>query len=178
MAINVPNFPAHVSNFLQANGKILLDLINEQNNTALPETAVTFGAPAEKTPGQIATLVTVTSAEGSGYRGSVDFDYNRVPLGFMGTNEPDLIIETDATSTQGLIEFLNMTFGTLLTPADIVDAPIPALQPDQNTAVTITADGSSLVWHGTHSLQLTKTLIDLDTVLTTTTLDGLYPPAV
>lgn len=177
MAVWVHNIPK-TNNFLQTNDMIVLDLINKQNDTALPQTAVTFGAPAEKTSGQIATLLTVTSAEGSGYRGSVDFEYNRVPLSFMGTNEPDLIIETDATTTQGLIEFLNTTFGILLTVADIVDAPIPELEPDVNTAVTITAADASLVWHGTHSLQLTATLINLDTVLTVTTLDGLYPPAV
>lgn len=167
---------ARVHNFLQTNDKIVLDLINEQNGTALPQTAVTFGAPAEKTAGQIATTLTATSAEGSGYRGSVNFEYNRVPLSFMGFNEPDLIIETDAATTQGLIEFLNTTFGILLTTADIVDAPTPELEPDVNTAVTITAADTSLVWHGTHSLQLTATLINLDTVLTVTTLNGLYPP--
>lgn len=167
---------AHVSNFLQTNNKIVLDLINEQNSTALPEAAVTFGAPAEKVVGQIATDLVVTAAEGSGYRGDVTMTYNRVPLGFMNTNEPDLVIETEATTTQGLIEFLNTTFGILLTNEDIVDAPIPELEPDVNTGVEVAANAASLVWHGKVTLQLTATLTQLSSVLTTTTLDGLYPP--
>ncbi len=167
---------AHVSNFLQENNKIVLDLINEQNSTSLPGTAVTFGAPTEVVADGIATTLVVSSVEGSGYRGDVSMTYNRVPLSFMNDNEPDLVIETEATTTQGLIEFLNTTFGILLTNADIVDAPIPELEADVNTGVELSANAASLVWHGDVTLQLTATLITLASVLTVTTLDGLYPP--
>lgn len=168
---------AHVSNFLQTNNKIVLDLINEQNSTALPQSAVSFGAPVEVVADEIATDLLVSSNQGSGYRGNVTMRYNRVPLSFMNDNEPDLVIETEAESTHGLIEFLNTTFGIQLTTADIVDAPITGLQPDVDTGVEVAANPASLVWHGDVLLQLTLTLITLSTVLTVTTLDGLYPPA-
>lgn len=167
---------AHVSNFNQANNKIVLDLINEQNAQSLPEGSISFGAPTEVVAGQIATTLVTTAQPGSGYRGSVELTYNRVPLSFMDTNEPDLVLETDATTTQGLIPALNAAFGILLTNDDITDAPIPELEPDVDTTVALTATATTLVWHGSVDLTLTKTLVELSSVLTTTTLDGLYPP--
>ena len=42
--------------------------------------------------------------------------------------------------------------------------------------VTITAKAGSLVWHGSVTLDITLPLVDLATLMTVTTLDGLYPP--
>lgn len=168
---------AHVSDFKQTNEKILLDLINEQNDTSLPVGAVTFGKPVEVVGGKIATELEVTAASGSGYRGSVTIEYNRVPLSFMNDNEPDLVLETEAKTTHGLIDALNTAFGILLTTADITDVALPKLLPNVDTDVTVTATEDTLVWHGSVGLKVTATLIELSTVLTNTEMDGLYPPA-
>ena len=167
----------HVSNFLQAPAQVLLDLINADNAKSLPLSAVTFDVPVEVTPGQIATIVVATAATGSGYKGSQIFTFNRVPLSFMNTNEPDLVLETEEASTHGLIPFLNTTFGIQLTTDDIEDTPITAAEPDVVSQLTITAKAGSLVWHGAVTLDYTLPLVDLVPLLTVATLDGLYPPA-
>lgn len=166
----------HVSNFLQAPEQVLLDLINADNAKALPLTAVTFAAPAEVVPGEIASTVVMSATTGSGYKGSQTFTYNRVPLSFMNTNEPDLVIESEEASVHGLIPFLNTTFGIQLTADDIEDTPIEEQEPDVVKQVTITAKAGSLVWHGSVTLDITLPLVDLATLMTVTTLDGLYPP--
>lgn len=169
----------HVSNFLQTNHKILLDLINADNATTLPESAVTFGAPAtvEGDATGLITNVTASATIGSGYSGSQDFTYNRVGLGFMLVNEPDLVIETNETSKHALIPFLNETFGIQLTAEDIEDGVVETQEPDVMKEITFTATPGSLVWAGSVTLPITLPLIPLNTVLTVTNLDGLYPPA-
>lgn len=170
---------AHVSNYLQAPAQVLLDLINADNTTNLPLSAVSFGAPTAVDPEAtgLITNVTASATLGSGYSGSQTFTYNRVGLEFMNVNEPDLVIETEETSIHALIPYLNTTFGIQLTADDIEDGVVPAQQPDVNQPLTITAKAGSLVWAGSVVLQLTLPLIPLNTVLTVTALDGLYPPA-
>lgn len=167
------------SNFTQSSALVLLELINHDNSTSLPQSAITFGPPlitADDASGLI-TNVTAFAASGSGYSGSQDFTYNRVDLGFMLVNEPDLLIETEVTSVHELLSALNAAFGINLEASDVVDAVIPATQPDVNTPVTITATDDSLVWAKSVTINVTKPLVDLATVLTKSTLDGLYPPA-
>lgn len=169
----------HTSNFLQTNDKIILDLINHSNSTELPETAVTFGAPVAELedPTGLITNLTASATVGSGYSGSQDFVYNRVDLGFMLVNEPDLVIESGEASIHALIPYLNEAFGIQLTADDIVDGVIEEQEPDVVKSVTITATEGSLVWAKSVTLPITLPLIPLNTVLTVTALDGLYPPA-
>lgn len=168
------------SNYVQTSSKILLDLINNDNSTSLAQSAITFGAPtvvAEDNASGLITEIVATAASGSGYFGSQTFTYNRVDLGFMLVNEPDLLIETEVTSVYDLLPALNAAFGIQLSTDDIVDAVIPATEPDVNTPVTITAKATSLVWAKSVTINVTKPLVALSSVLTQTTLDGLYPPA-
>lgn len=165
----------HISNFKQANAKIIVDLINESNSTSLTVGQLTFAAPVAGVAE--ATTLVVSSATGSGYRGDVEVSYNRVPMSFMNTNEPGLVIETPAETVYGLIDFLNTTFGIQLTEADLVDGALPAGEADVNKDLVITAAADSLVWFGPVTLQVTMPLVTLNTVLTVTTLDGLYAPA-
>ena len=168
-----------VSNFAQTGAKILLDLINYDNSTALPASALTFGAPAvvaEDNASGLITTVVATAATFSGYTGTQTFTYNRVDLGFMLVNEVDLLIETEVTSVHALLPALNSTFGINLTADDVVDAVIPATEADVVTPVTITATATSLVWAKSVTINVTKGLIALDSVLTKATLDGLYTP--
>lgn len=169
----------HVSNFLQTNDQILLDLINHDNGTELPLTAITFGTPVAQEGDEtgLITNVTASATVGSGYSGSQDFVYNRVPLSFMNDNEPDFVIETDVSSIHELIPMLNSTFGIQLTEADIVDGVVEEQEPDVMKEITIQAAQDSLVWTGQVTLAITLPLIPLNTVLTVTALDGLYPPA-
>lgn len=168
---------AHVSDFLQTNSKILLDLINADNTTSLPESAITLGAPVSTgDPTGLITTVVATAVSGSGYSGTQTFTYNRVDLGFMAVNEPDLVLESEETTIHALIPLLNSTFGIQLTPDDIVDGPVPDLEPDVISQVTITAAAGSLVWAKSVTLDITQPLVPLSSVLTVTSLDGLYAP--
>ena len=168
------------SNFAQSSALVLLELINHDNGTSLPQSAITFGTPtvaAGENASGLITNVTAFAASGSGYSGSQNFTYNRVDLGFMLVNEPGLLIETEVTSVHELLPALNAAFGINLEASDVVDAVIPATQPNVNTPVTITATNGSLVWAKSVTINVTKPLVDLATVLTRTTLNGLYPPA-
>lgn len=180
MALAIGGNSRIVSNFTQTGAKILLDLINHDNSTALPDSALIFDAPvvvAEDNASGLITTVVATAASMSGYTGTQTFTYNRVDLGFMLVNEPDLLIETEVTSVHELLSALNAAFGINLEASDVVDSVIPATQPDVNTPVTITATDGSLVWAKSVTINVTKPLVDLATVLTKSTLDGLYPPA-
>lgn len=174
---------AHISDFSKTPFQILLDLINEQHGTNLPASAVTFNAPTadattDDAPAhRLGAKVTASATTGSGYKGSKEFNYHRVALSFMAANEPDLVIETHEESMHALIPYLNTTFGINLTTDDIEDTPIPVQQPDVNTQITITAKAGSLVFAGSQALTFTLPLVELGSVLTMSTLDGLYPPA-
>lgn len=174
---------AHISDFSKTPFQILLDLINEQHGTALPETAVTFAAPiadatTDDAPAhRLGAKVTASATTGSGYKGSKEFNYHRVGLSFMDANEPDLIIETHEASAHALIPYLNTTFGINLTTDDIEDTPIPVQEPDVNTQIELVAKPGSLVFAGSQALTFTLPLVELGSVLTMSTLDGLYPPA-
>lgn len=167
---------AHISDFTKSPFQIVLDLINEQNGTALPTSAVSFGVPALTGTDEIETALTASAMTGSGYKGSKAFTYNRVPLSFMEANEPDLIVETVVASAHGLIPFLNTTFGINLTVDDIEDTVIPAQAPDVNTEITLVAKAGSLVFAGSQALTFTLPLVELGSVLTVSVLDGLYAP--
>lgn len=166
---------AHVSDFSKLPKQVLLDLINEHNGTNLPETAVQFGTPALTGRDAIQTRITVSATPRSGYKGSVEFTYNRVNLSFMGTNEPDLVIETNEVNMHAMISFLNTTFGINLTVDDIEDSEIPPQEPDVNSFVPIIAKSGSLVWAGHHDLTFTLPLVELSSIITIPILNGLYP---
>lgn len=174
---------AHISDFSKTPFQILLDLINEQHGTNLPASAITFGAPSvdattDDVPGhRLGAKITASATTGSGYKGSKEFSYHRVALSFMAANEPDLVIETNETSMHALLPFLNTTFGINLTTDDLEDTPIPVQQPDVNTTITLVAKATSLVFAGSVDLTFTLPLVELGSVLTMDTLDGLYPPA-
>ena len=179
MAI-VSNFkPNFKSNFRQTPAKILIDLVNDSNvatSLNLAETAVTFGAPSVGVGTPETTLITASATTGSGYRGSVELQYNRVNLGFMATLAPSLVIETSVTNLQELAEYLNGVYGIQLDASDLVSTPVAGLQPDVNTPFNFVAEAASKIWFGAVALNLTATLITLADVVPVTTLDGLYAP--
>jgi hypothetical protein len=174
---------AHISDFSKTPFQILLDLINEQHGTNLPETAVTFAAPVadaatDDAPAhRLGAKVTASATTGSGYKGSKEFNYHRVGLTFMEANEPDLVVETHEASVHALLPFLNTTFGINLTTDDIEDTPIPVQEPDVMTQIELVAKADSLVFAGKQALTFTLPLVELGSVLTMSVLDGLYPPA-
>lgn len=173
-----PTDPAlSLLSYTQLPASLLTELINRTNGTSVPVEALNFGVPSltRQSPNQ--TAVSVVAKDDSGYNGSVEVIYDRIPLSFMGVNRPDLIIETHETSMHALIPFLNQVFGIYLTPDDIEDTPIPVQEPDVYTHITIRAKEGSLVYTGEFDLIFTLPLIELSSLITTWMLDGLYPPS-
>lgn len=168
----------HVSNFKQTDEKILLDLINHDNATTMSAASVIFGeaTSAGDVGNELATNITLTAATGSGYRGTQTFTYNRVPLSFMDTLDPTLVLVTDELTTHDLLDHLNEHFGVQMTAADIVLDDLPVFLPDVNTDFVLEAAVDSKIFFGTVTLTGTAPTIPLDEVLTVTALDGLYPP--
>lgn len=171
---------ATTTNFKQSAHQILVDLVNASNaatGLALTPGQISFGAVAPVEGGAVEdTAVTVSSEIGSGYRGTVDVQYRRVNLDFMSTLAPDLLIETEAANTRELIGYLNEVFGIQLEAEELVSTAVPELQPDVNTPVVFEAEAASKIFVGDVTINLTKTLITLSTVLLVTELDGLYAP--
>lgn len=171
---------ATTSNFKQSAHQILVDLVNASNaatGLALAPGQISFGAVAPKVGGAAEdTVVTISSEIGSGYRGTVDVEYKRVPMSFMENLAPTLVIETEAANTHELIDYLNDVFGINLQAGDLVSTAIPALMPDENTDVVFAAEAASKIFVGETTIPLTKTLITLSTVILVTELDGLYAP--
>lgn len=171
---------ATTTNFKQSAHQILVDLVNASNaatGLALTAGQISFGAVAAVEGGAPeATAVTVASEIGSGYRGTVNVTYNRVNMGFMADLAPDLLIETEAANTRELTGYLNDVFGIQLGEEELVSTAVPALQPDVNTPVVFAAEPASKIFVGDVTINLTKTLITLSTVLLVTELDGLYAP--
>lgn len=168
------------TNFKQSAHAILVDLVNASNaatSLALAPSAITFGAVTAAGGTPEATKVTASATTGSGYRGSVEVTYNRVNMAFMDVLTPGLVIETEAANIRDLVDYLNDVYGIQLEAADLADTAVPTLQPDVNTPVVFAADAASKIFVGQVTLQLTKTLIELASVVPVTTLDGLYAPA-
>lgn len=73
---------------------------------------------------------------------------------------------------------LNSIFDVLLTPADVVDVPLPTIL-GGGTLFTLQAAASSLMWRGSVTVRLWPTAVlttALEDWITTTQLDGLTPP--
>lgn len=170
--------PRYVANFTQTDEQIILGLINNDNGTSFTPAQIIFGvaATANDAGNVLKTNLTITAATGSGYRGSQTFAYNRVPMTFMTDLDPALVLVTDELTTHDLLAYLNEHFGVNFTPADIVLANLPDSEFDVETAFDLTATPESKIFHGTVSLKLTAPTVQLNTVLTVTDLDGLYPP--
>ena len=168
------------TNFKQSAHAILVDLVNASNaatGLALAPSAITFGEVTAYGGTTEGTIVTVSAATGSGYRGSVEVTYNRVNMAFMDVLTPGLVIETEAANIRDLTDYLNDMYGIQLEAADLADTAVPALEFDVNTPVVFAADAASKIFAGYVILQLTKPRIELASVVRVTTLDGLYAPA-
>lgn len=162
---------------------IILDLIKDFNPAAasLTEELLSWGLPtihAGELPRN--TDLTITAAEGSGYSGEVTLNYNRVNLGaFPGADAISLPIG-NASNVSELLGELNAALGVNIEPGDIVDGEIPAFPgeaPNETVQVTLTFSADNLVFQGSYTFTVEANDIPLNTVITTTELDGLEVPA-
>lgn len=174
---------AHVSDFTQAGPKIVLDLVNFDNDTPLAPSFITVerSATAPTTKNSVAVL---TAQAGSGYSGTREVEYDRLDVqDFIDLRFAEgLVIQLgDAESVGDLADDLNAALGiNLIVGTDIPDDAIPAWEGQPNEQKTIEVDvlESSLVYLGTFQFTLDGNDIPLDSVITTTALSGLNLPVV
>ncbi len=175
----------HTSDFTKDSLHIVLDLVNEQNSTSLTTTQVDVAHTGD---GELKpTVMHVTSKTGSGYKGSVDLNYNRILLNEIPSIVDD-VAEVDEISTDQVIDDINLRYGVNIARDEITVDGLEVVDGegvpvevgfDQITEVDISASGNkSLVWVGNVRIRYTKLTQLLSDIWQFTNLDGLYPPTV
>lgn len=159
--------------------QLLVDLINAENNAAVPYSALTVGAPAVNTDPAIAgdTLVTMTAKENSGYTGFVTASYSRLDLQqlFAGAEIVTLAISTNAETTRQMVAAIREAYGINLYEEDIVDEPITYLE-DGTAQTLIRAAEGSYIFAGQIDVAISPVSAELSSILTVTVLNGLNYP--
>lgn len=168
----------HVSNFAQGENKIILDLINDDNDLNLSEAQVTLAAPVIN-GGQVD--VTVNPIQGSGYSGSETVTYGRLDIqAFASVYFPAefLIQQGDAVNVSDLLDEINVALGTAILPANIVDAPIGEWtgEPNEVKEVNLTIAAMSLVYKGSAAIKIDGGDIPISSVISQKVLTGLNMP--
>lgn len=158
--------------------RLLVELINEDNEIALNPDFVVFNLPAvvtDDTPIRN-TTISVSGTPDSAYIGSRELFYNRVPVaGFIGTLDLSFPRGT-AQTIQDIIPQINQLLNINLTPADYIDGDLPPipLNPDQGVSVNILMHQHSLVYLGGLDIILIGDEVDLAAVFTVTELAGFF----
>lgn len=161
----------------------VLALINADNAATVPvgglllTTHVTFGVPAVNAEGGGVgnTDLIVSSAINSGYVGDVEVNYNRLDLeGFTAFGPAEVIVTEEATLADVLTAF-NALYSANLEMADVVNNALP--EPDfDGENYTLVAAAGSLAYIGDIVVKLSVASTPLNTIITTTTLNGLEFP--
>lgn len=174
---------AHVSDFTQAGEKIVLDLVNEDNNSALALSVVDVALDSEAVPITKNSVATITSKVGSGYSGSVSVEYNRLDIqDFVDLYYPEgmTLPQGVGETTHDFLDEINAGLAINLTPDDVADVALEAWEgiPNETQVVTAPIAAGSLVYIGNLVFTVDANDIPLDSVITVTVLDGLNLPVV
>lgn len=175
----------HVSDFKLSPDQIVLDLINHDNASSLTLELIELGIPyvAAGSEALANTEMEVTAVEGSGYKGSVVVNYNRleiqdfVPI-MVGEN---LTLPVgDAVNFSDLIGEINVALDINLTEEDYIDGPIGDWvgTPNETKEVTIAMNASSRLFIGGLTLTIKAEDIHLSEVIPELLLGGLNLPEV
>ena len=174
---------AHVSDFTQAPKKIVLDLVNEVNNTALTEALVEVAIHAQQDVTERNSRILLTALPGSGYSGEQALEYDRLQIsGFTDLYYPGgmTIPLGDAASLVECIPEIEAGLGIKLTlDLDYEDQEITpwAGIPNETKLIQVPILPTSLVYLGELEFILDGNDIPLNSVITTTVLSGLNLPS-
>ena len=160
----------------------LYDLILEDNTGAtaagLTFAKVTFGAPADHAganPGD--TDVVVTAVANSGFSGDVTVNYDRLDLaGFTAYGAAEVTVAAGATVTD-IVAAFNALYGAALDISDYDEGASAPIPDDDGEIFTLVADATSLAYKGSIAITVFLNSVALNTVITTTNLNGLEFPA-
>lgn len=155
--------------FNQPSEKMMMDLINQDNNQSLSLAVVQLSAPSPATGNRNST-VTLSARPASGYVGVVPFFYDRLNLAefFVGGLE---FVGTGITTTADLLPLINAQYQLQMGETDII------LEPIVDGEVSLRAAPGSYLWIGEVDVVITDPLIDLEEILPVTELSGFEYPA-
>lgn len=184
--------------YTQSPDQILLSLIKEDNpGKVLDLSLITLGGPSIVTVGDETepsfnnrkTKMTVTAVNGSGYKDTVDVNYNRLHYrDVLPTVDPSTVrypVSTDTfdlgtnTVLSDLLPDINATYGLNLAADDFWEVPLPTfegLPPYDDKFVKLEAKPASKIFIGGVNLKVNPNPYDLAN-LPVTTLNGLIYPS-
>lgn len=148
---------------------LLLDMINEQTPEVFTTNDLTFDSPVTNAvAGEKNTKVTVTSAVGSSWSGSITFQYNRFNFDQYFPDTAWKLTILAATTVHSLIPAINAAYGCNLVTDDLVDHVVSA----NATVLKITASSESYMFIPGTTVQLGISLPTLSSIVTVTNLPG------
>lgn len=164
--------------------EIILDLINHDNNTQLDLAKLLLSGYASIS-GTKATNVTVSSKEGSGYKGEKTLTYNRVPISDIPSVEnAGVAREIELHFYADILTYINVHFGLNIKNTDVtingtsLTQSNPAITQDYDVIqnFTIAAVSGSPVWFGSAQLKFTKIKTDIASIWTLTSVNAVTAP--
>lgn len=168
------------SDFIKTPKAILVDLINSTNNTNYPPALFTFAPPFaldNLDESGCDTEIEVYGSVSSTWTGSLRFKYNRVNLSSIpGNRSTSFAIAVTVDKLSELIPLINARYGINITADDYVEDTLPVIDSDSSVSYTFFASSVSLVFKGSLSLTLSRSvdggiLIPLSTLIVNTNLD-------
>lgn len=155
----------------------MLDLINQDNGSALVPGSVTFGTPTINNGGVRNTSITITAAPGSDYSGSIGFIYNRADVGLIPNGRPTEFAVGTVDHLSDFIDKINYEYDINITSADYVDVAVPPFEGTENETIEVTLETTpgSLVFFGNLVLTIRSLGMFLGDSVTNNTLNGFEP---
>lgn len=159
--------------------QLLVDLINAENNSAVPYSALIVGTPVVNEDSAVAgdTTVRITAKENGPYDGYVVASYNRLDLQelFATADIASLAVSANVQTTRQLVDAVREAYGIALFEEDVVDTPIEYL-PDGTAQTVLTATEGSYIYRGEIGVAISPVTAELSSVLSVTVLNGLNYP--
>ncbi len=177
--------------FTRFGHQVLLDRLNDANQTKFTFNDLEFGAPEVQYNQPYNTRVRVYARAPAGLTRYVDIQYNRVSI-LNALSSKELVdytpTVTDTTTVHDLLTDINYRYGVALTSDDVYDDPVPTdgswiTLRVKETSYIFEAEDSDLIPVGIEILTtdltgFTAPVFSLTTVLTMTDLSGFEDPAV
>ena len=160
----MPNTPINIQ---QDPHQVLLDSLNQRNQTNILLSDVDFSDPTPISPTGNGddTEITLSPKVGSSYYNSRSFTYKRMHLNILNDNRANVIAISETTLHQLLPE-INRVFGIYLTVDDVEDTDIPLYDPtlpNKLRVINVIAKPTSVLFVGSTALQVSpKDTIDIE----------------
>ena len=133
----------------------LIDLLNKDNPYAVrfDSTNIVFSDPIPDDGDSWNTKLTISAVPGSGFIGSVDVTYHRIPLSDIG--EGNWLFSDEEFTIDTIVSILNTAKETFLLATDMNTIAIPDMRVGDIETVVLSAHSKSLGWIGSVGVTIT-----------------------